>query len=215
MKDKIVLIGGGGHCRVVIDAVRKAGLYEITGIVDSNLPRGEKVLGIEVLGSDGLLQELYNSGTKLAFITVGSTKDCAIRLRLHNMLKKIGFSLPVIVHPNSVIGEGVSADEGTFVAAGVVINTGTKIGKNVIINTSSSIDHDCVIGDFVHITPGVTLSGGVKIGDRAHIGTGANVIQYLNIGKGAFIPAGKTVIKDMGNNEKYSGYSYGKKEIEQ
>jgi UDP-perosamine 4-acetyltransferase len=203
MKDKIVLIGGGGHCKVVIDAIRKVGLYEITGILDLKMPRGERVLGIEVLGGDALLQELYNSGTKLAFITVGSTKDCAIRLKLYNMLKKIGFSLPVIVHPNSVIGEGVSASEGTFVAGGVVINAGTEIGKNAIINTSSSIDHDCEIGDFVHIAPGVILSGGVKVGDSVHIGTGANVVQYLNVGKGAFVPAGVTVIKDVSDNERY------------
>ena len=190
MEDKIVLIGGGGHCRVVIDAIRKAGLYEIAGIVDSNLPRGEKVLGIKVLGSDDLLQEFYNSGTKLAFIAIGSTGDCSVRLKVNKMLESIGFKLPVIIHPNSIIGEGVSIDEGTFVAAGAVINTGTKIGKNAIINTSSSIDHDCAIGDFVHIAPGVTLSGGVRIGIESHICTGASVIQNIKIGKRCLISAG-------------------------
>jgi UDP-perosamine 4-acetyltransferase len=204
MKKKIVLIGGGGHCKVVIDTIRKAKTYEITGIVDSSLKAGSDVAGIKVLGNDDILPQLYDQGIKYAFISVGSIGDCGIRVKLYESLKKTGFELPAIAHPAAVIADDVELGEGTFIAAGVVINPGTKIGKNAIINTSSSIDHDCGIGDFVHIAPGVTLSGGVNIGSRTHIGTGASIVQYKNIGRNQFIKAGNVVSEDLPDRQAVS-----------
>ncbi len=192
----LILIGGGGHCKVVIDAIRKAGLYNIYGIADTD-PSRKEVLGIPVIGDDDSLLKIYNSGVKNAVIAIGSVGDPSLRMKLYEKIKKIGFNLPTIIHTSSIIAEDVKIEEGTFIAAGTVINTGTKIGKNVIINTSSSIDHDCQLGDFVHIAPGVTLSGGVKVGEGTHIGTGANIIQYLNIGKGCIIKAGALVRNNL------------------
>ncbi|NQT95551.1 MAG: acetyltransferase [Candidatus Omnitrophica bacterium] len=202
MADKIILVGGGGHCKVVIDAIQKSGSFEIYGIADSSLPKDETVLGIKVLGDDTILEELLKDGIKYAFISVGSIGNCGVRKKIYENLKDIGFELPVIIHPNAVKASDVETGEGTFVAAGAVINPGTKIGKNVIINTRSSVDHDCAIGDFVHIAPGAILSGGVKVGDEAHIGTGAKVIQSLEIGKRAFICAGITITRNIDDEEK-------------
>lgn len=202
MKRKIVLVGGGGHCKVIIDAIRESGKFSIYGITDPNLPKGECVSGVEVIGTDDFLHGLFKKGIKNAFICVGSVANCEARKRIYAGLKKDKFELPVIVHPNAVVANGVKLGKGTFVAAGAVINPDVTIGDNAIINTSSSIDHDCVIGNFVHIAPGVTLSGGVKIGDETHIGTGASVIQYLNIGKKCIIGAGITVRHDMPDNTK-------------
>ncbi len=204
MKKKIVLIGGGGHCKVVIDAINLTGEFDIYGIVDPALKKTDKVSGVAVLGKDDMLSDIFKEGIKCAFITVGSVGNCEIRKKIYKNLKDIGFNLPVIAHPKSVIASDVisSIGEGTFIAAGAVINPGTKIGKNAIINTRASVDHDCIIGDFVHVAPGATLSGAVKVGDETHIGTGANIIQCITIGKNCVIGAGTTVRKDIGNGKK-------------
>ncbi|MBN1405322.1 MAG: acetyltransferase [Candidatus Omnitrophica bacterium] len=203
MKNKIILIGGGGHCKVVIDAIDLSGKFDIYGIVDPALKKDSKVLGVTVIGKDDILPDIFKK-VKYAFITVGSIGNCEIRKKIYSNLNKIGFKLPVIAHPKSVIAKDVIANigEGTFIAAGAIVNPGIVIGKNAIINTKASVDHDCTIGDFVHIAPGVTLSGVVKVGNETHIGTGANIIQCVAIGKNCIIGAGITVRKDMKNGKK-------------
>jgi len=197
MKKKIVLVGGGGHCKVVMDAIESAGEFNIYGIVDSSLPKGTPVLNTEVLGKDDILPELFREGIVHAFIGVGSIGNCDIRKRIYKNLKDIGFNLPVIIHSKAVVSKYVEYGEGAFVAAGVVINAGTKIGKNAIINTSSSVDHDCEIGDFAHIAPGAILSGGVKVGDNTHIGLGASIVQYLTLEENSFIKAGALITESV------------------
>ena len=201
MKQKIVLIGGGGHAKVIIDAILKKSDFNIYGIVDKNKKKSSSVMNVPIIGSDDDLSKIYQS-VKHAFIAVGSIGDCSLRKNIYRNLKEIGFTLPVIVHPNVVIANEVQIGEGTFIAAGAVINPGTKIGKNVIVNTHSSIDHDCELGDFVHIAPGATLSGTVKIGNETHLGTGANVIQGSNIGEKCMIAAGATIRCNMPNDSK-------------
>ena len=198
-KEKIVLIGGGGHAKVVIDAIKKEGKFDIYGIVDPVLARGTSVMGISVLGSDDELENIFAKKVKYASIGIGSIDNSEARKRIYRNLKSIGFELPAIKHPSASIGEHVLLGEGTFVAAGAVINPSVKIGKNAIVNTRASIDHDCEIGDFVHIAPGATLSGGVRVGDETHIGTGANVVQYRTIGKECMIGAGRTIRHDKGD----------------
>ncbi len=200
--EHIILIGGGGHSKVVIDAIKTSRQFDIYGILDSKSPKGTHVLGVKVIGSDVLLPQLFKKGIRNAFISIGSIGDCRHRKMIYNKLKKIGFSLPVIIHQKAVVAKDVHVEEGAFVAAGAVINPGTKIGRNTIINTSASIDHDCVIGDFVHVAPGVTLSGGVRVGGYTHIGTGANVIQYIKIGKCCMISAGAVVYHNIRDGQK-------------
>ena len=196
-KEKIVLIGGGGHSKVVVDAILRMGEFAIFGIIDNNVPRGSRILGIEVLGPDKILPDIFKKGTKYAFISMASMGNCDTRKRIYANLKKIGFNIPVVIHPKAVIGEGVEFQEGVFVAAGAVVNPCVRIGKNAIINTSSSIDHDCTIGDFAHIAPGVTLCGSVKIGEETHVGTGATVIQNITISGRQLISAGTVVKKNI------------------
>lgn len=203
--EKIILVGGGGHCRVIIDAILLSKNYTIEGIIDKRLDKGCKVAGIEVLGDDDSLQKLYEKGIRKAFISVGSIGDCSARKAIYEKLKAIGFDLPVVIHPNAVVASDVDIEEGTFVAAGAVINTGTEIGKNAIVNTLSSIDHDCKIGNFCHIAPGATLSGEVIVREYTHIGAGATVIQGINIGKDCMVGAGTTVRYDMLTGKKNYG----------
>jgi len=200
-KENVILIGGGGHGKVVIDAIKKGDEFTVHGIVDTIIPKGESVLGVNVLGNYDMLGELRKKGFKNAFISFGSIGDCSARVEAYNKLKGLGFNLPFIVHPSAIIGNGVVFEEGVFVAAGTVINPESKIGKNAIINTSASIDHNCVIGDYVHVAPGVTLSGKVIIGDGTHVGVGATVVQHLTIGKKCMIKANGLVSKNMNDGE--------------
>jgi len=202
-KKRLVLVGGGGHAKVVIDAIREAGFYEICGIVDPALKKGTRVLGVKVLGGDKTLPEIFKNGIRHAFIGVGSIGDFHIREDIYKHIKAIGFKLPVVTHPKSVVAKGVYIGEGTFIAARAVVNTGTWIGRNVIINTSSSVDHDCTIEGFAHIAPGAVLSGGVKVGYGTHIGTGAKVIQNVTIGRECMIGSGEVIRRTVQSNTRY------------
>ncbi|MDD5005756.1 MAG: NeuD/PglB/VioB family sugar acetyltransferase [Candidatus Omnitrophica bacterium] len=198
--EKIVLIGGGGHCNVIIDAIHKSGEFQIGAIFDPKFKYGEEKNNVDMIGSDEKLVSLYKNNLRIAFISVGSIGDCSTRIRIYEYIKKIGFNLATVIHPSSVIASDCKIGEGTFIAAGVKINPGVRIGKNAIINTSSSVDHDCEIGDFVHIAPGAVLCGGVKIGDYSHIGAGAVINQYLKIGKHCLIGSGSVVTHDIQDN---------------
>ncbi|MFQ5771927.1 MAG: acetyltransferase [bacterium] len=193
--DKIVLVGGGGHAKVIISIIKKIKKYEIYGYVDK-IHNGN-ILGVPYIGDDDVLKELIaQQKVTKAVLCVGQISDQFKRYRLYKQLVEMGFAFPTIVSPNASINEAVEIGEGTVVMDGVVINSGAKIGRFAILNTQASIDHDCEIGDFVHIAPGVVLSGGVKVGNYCLIGAGATVIQYKRIGNNCVIGAGAVVLKD-------------------
>lgn len=189
---------------MIIDALLKADIYKILGIVD-NAPKADELLGIKFIGGDQDLEKIFEKGCKHAFIAVGSVGDCRARVKLAKLAKEIGFNLPVIIHPAATIGKEVSLGEGTFVGAGSIVNPGSRIGANVIVNTKASVDHDCRIGDFVHLSPGVTLSGGVEVGDVTHIGTGSSITEYLKIGAETLIGAGSNVVSNIPAKSKAYG----------
>jgi len=198
-KKKIVLIGGGGHCKVVISILKKLDNFEIAGIVD-NYKAKVLISGIKIIGTDDDLKDIYKSGIHNALITVGSTEDNTKRYRLFNMVREIGYKFPVIISPEAIVDESVKIDEGTVIMPGCIINIGSSIGKNCIINTSAIIEHDCKIGNHCHIAPGVHISGVVNIGELSFIGIGATIIQGITIGKNVTIGAGSVVIKDIPDN---------------
>jgi sugar O-acyltransferase (sialic acid O-acetyltransferase NeuD family) len=195
--DKIVLVGGGGHARVLIELIRSMGRYEIIGVLDSKLKIGLSILGISVLGKDNLLSDLYNKGVKNACIGVGSVNKNDKRKRLYEKVRKIGFNVPELVHPQSIVSNESKISEGVQVMAGAIIQTHTILNPNTIINTGAIVEHDCIIGKHVHICPGVVISGGCIIGDAAFIGAGATVIQGVKIGREALIGAGSVVVRDV------------------
>ena len=205
MKKKILLIGAGGHGKVVLDALLSQKEYAIAGIIDVKELVGTKVLSGSVIGTDADLPRFYRSGIKLCFIGVGSIGDPQLRVKLYETAKRAGFSFPNVISPEALVSPHAVLGEGNYVAPGVIINAGARIGNHCIINTGAIVEHDCRIGDFVHLSPGSVLSGVVTVGDYSHIGTGSVVIQNLAIGSKVMVGAGSVVTKDIRNGVKAFG----------
>ncbi|KDR94767.1 UDP-perosamine 4-acetyltransferase [Peptoclostridium litorale DSM 5388] len=204
-RPKIILIGGGGHCKVIISMLKKLNSHEIYGISEKKENLGRKILGITINTTDDDMEDLFNAGVKNAIIAIGSIGNPHARIKLFEKVVDIGFDSPSIISPDSVIAEDVIIKKGTVVMPGAIINAGTVIGNNCIINTGAIIDHDCVINDNVHIAPGVTLSGGVSVGHNSHVGTGANVIQGVCIGNNVLVGAGTLILNDIEDDMKAIG----------
>lgn len=197
--DKIVLIGGGGHSKVIIDIIKSINTYEIFGIVDKN-KACKDVLGIPIVGDDNDLEKIYKSGVEYAFICVAAIENVNLRMKLYHKIKTIGFKLPRLIHSSAIISPYAEIGEGTCVMAGAVINANAKVGSNSIINTGAIVEHDCIIGDNVQISPGVVLAGSVNINDNTFVGIGSRIIQGITIGREVVIGAGAVVIDDIPDN---------------
>ncbi len=194
----LLLIGGGGHCHSVLDSVLKTGTYSEIGIIDKDIKAS--CLDIQVVGRDEDLPELIKMGWTDAFVTVGSVGNTALRRRLCEMIKAVGFSVPAIIDPCAEIANDVQISRGTFVGKNSVINAGSIIGECAIINTGSIIEHDCVIGKYSHISPGAVLCGHVVIGNDCHIGAGSIVRQDIEIGARSLIGMGSVVVDNIPND---------------
>lgn len=196
---KIVLIGSGGHCKVIIDIIKSTNEYEIVGAINKE-PEIGKVLGIPIIAGDDELEELYSNGINNAFICIGALNNINLRNMIYKKLKKIGFESPILIHNNSIVSEFACIGEGTCIMPGAVVNASVEVGKNCIINTGCIIEHDCKIGDNVHISPRACLGGEVIIGENSHIGIGSTIIQGIHIGSNVTIGAGAVVINDINDN---------------
>lgn len=196
----MVLVGGGGHCKVVISQLKKLTKFEIVGIVDNYKPIDSLVSGIKVIGKDVDLKNFYEKGIKYALITVGSVKDNLKRAKLFETAREIGYEFSVVISPGALVDTSCIIKEGTVIMPGSIINVDSSIGKNCIINSGAIIEHGCKIGNHCHIAPGVHLSGEVGIGDLSFIGIGSTVIQGIKIGKNVTIGAGSVVINDILDN---------------
>jgi len=200
MPADVIVLGAGGHARVVIDGLRRAG-FSVVGVCAPELRPGESgPLGVPALGGDEALARLDRSKHLLAN-GVGSIGKPEARRKIFERRISEGWHFATLVHPSAIIGDECGLAEGAQVMAGVVLQCGVRVGRNCIVNTAASIDHDCSIGDHVHIAPGVVLSGDVVIGARSHLGTGAVVIQGIAIGDDVMIGAGATVTRPVAAGE--------------
>lgn len=197
----MVVIGFGGHGRVVCSALRSGG-REVICVTDAAVQQfaGETELSqLEVLDDEKMLERFSPNDVELA-LGVGSVLPCGLngpRRKIVNRFRERGFRFTSFVHPAAWVAPDVRIGEGAQIHAGAVVQPGASIGAFTILNTRSSVDHDCEIGEFCHLAPGVTLSGEVTIGSGAHLGTGCNVIQGLAIGREAFVAAGATVVRNV------------------
>ncbi len=203
-RNKIVVVGGGGHAKVIISILIKLKKFKIIGYTDK--VNTGNILGFNYLGNDDILGDLYNKKKlRNAAIGIGQLQNVHSRRIIVNRLIKIGFEIPPIISPKAIINKNVTIGDGTVIMDGVVINTGTEIQKYCIINTNSSVDHDCKIGDFVHIAPGVTICGGVQIGMNTIVGAGTSIIQNRIICENSIIGAGAVVINNCLKPGTYMG----------
>ena len=202
--EHLVVIGGGGHARVVISILKKLKQYHLLGYTD-NIP-GTDILGIPYLGDDRLLPDLAQEYAPcFAALGIGNTSISSSRLELLEYLKEHGFKIPTLISPTAVINEDVEIGDGTVICDHVVIETGTRIGNACILNTASTIDHDCIIKDGTHIAPGAILCGHVEIGSLSMIGAGSVIIQTKKICDNCLIGAGSIVTKDLLEPTTYCG----------
>lgn len=199
MPADLIILGAGGHARVVIDALQRLET-NVVGICDPTLPAGSPgPLGVLGLGGDEVL-ERYDPGRVQLVNGIGSAGEPSRRIAIFRHLTAKGWRFASVIHPSAVIGGDCRIGSGSHVMAGAILQAGTRIGENVIINTSASVDHDCLISDHVHIAPGATLCGGVTVGMGTHVGSGAVIIQGAAIGENALIGAGTVIKGTIGSN---------------
>jgi sugar O-acyltransferase (sialic acid O-acetyltransferase NeuD family) len=203
-KQKLILIGGGGHCKSCIDVIEQEGRFEIAGILDIPAKIGTEILGYPVIGSDNQLPELSHHYAHF-FITIGQIGLPDARLGLFKLLKELKLELPVIISPLAYVSRHAKISEGTIVMHDAVVNAHATVGKNCIINSKCLIEHDAVIGDHCHVSTGAIINGGVMVGDNCFVGTGAKILQYLKIGSDITIGAGAVVTKNLTEPGTYIG----------
>ena len=188
----IILIGGGGHCKSVIDVIEQEGRFEIVGIVDKPKLLGSNVLGYSVIGSDFDLDSLAKK-YQYALITVGQIKSPSLRIKLFDLAVKAGFTLPNVISPNAYVSRHSSIGNGVVLMHNAIVNARASIGDNCIINSKALIEHDCLISKHCHISTNVTINGGVIVKPGCFIGSGTITKESITIGENSFIKAGSLV----------------------
>jgi UDP-perosamine 4-acetyltransferase len=193
LKERVVILGAGGHAKVIVDVLEGIGELDIAGFTS---PQGtqETLCGYPRLGTDDALDEILRSGVRLAFAAVGENER---RKACIHLLRASGFGLINVISPHAVISARAVLGEGVAVLPGAIINAAAQISDGVIVNTNASVDHDCVIGACAHIAPGAVVAGCVRVGDWVLLGVGSRVIPGISIGEGTTIGAGAVVVRDV------------------
>lgn len=192
-KQAVVVVGAGDHAKVVLEALWAIGTFEVVGLTDPN-PLCLDVLGIPVLGGDQLLPGLFTQGVKAAVVAIGSNR---LRQQIGENLLRMGFALPVVVHPSAFISPSANIADGAVVMAKAIVGTLANIESLAIINTGAIVEHDNHIGVSAHIGPGAALAGRVRVGDRALVGIGSAVRPNIRIGSDSIVGAGSAVVADV------------------
>lgn len=203
MDKPVIIIGAGGHARVLYDCLQLLGV-EVLGALDKCPSPVDRTGSIPIIGDDSAICT-YSSDAVELVNGLGSVGDTSQRVGIYDKFKKLGYSFRTLVHPAATVAKNCELSEGVQVMAGAVINTGTKVSADAIINTGARVDHDCFIGTHTHIAPGCTVSGNVNIGNGVHVGVGATVIQGVVIGDNALVGAGAVVLKDVAAGTKVVG----------
>lgn len=200
MKDRVLVIGGGGHGKVVVEAIAAEGQFDITGVIDEAAQPGVKLLGYTVFGGEAvLLDTVTRYGVFGVVVAVGdNAQRAAVVERVAKQHPQLSF--PTIIHPFSSISSSASIGRGSVLLAGSIINANASVGAFCIVNTAASLDHDSQLGDYAMLNPHCAVAGNVTIEPFALIGMGANVLQKRRIGRNTVIGAGATVVHDIGDN---------------
>ena len=192
---KVILVGSGGHSKVIADIIGLSDNYKLCGYLDQKYDKREVANGLIFDDIDNFKQYIEDY---YFFIAIGDNK---IRKKIYDTLNLPDEKYVTLIHPSVVIGSNVNIGKGTVVMGNAVINASTNIGNQCIINTLASVGHDININDFVHISPNSTLTGGVTVGSYTQIGAGSTIIPCINIGTNCMVGAGSTVISNIEDNK--------------
>lgn len=188
--NNLILLGGGGHCKSVIDVAESAG-YKILGILDPNEKIGSYVLGYPVIGNDDCISGYADKS--LFLVTVGQIKNCDLRKILVQKVMSVGGHLATVIASDAYVSKYAKIGVGTVIMHGAVVNADAKIGENCIINTMANIEHEVAIGDFCHVSTGVMVNGMTKVGSETFIGSGSVLYNGITIKEKTIIRAGSIV----------------------
>ncbi len=206
MKKKLLILGSGGHGRVVADVAEKSNLFQEISFLDNNFlsfnisksANSKKVIG--EISKQNI--EKYSSEFTHAFVGIGDNK---VRIKWLKEILNFNYIIPIIIDPSAEISKYTEIEKGCFINTNVVIQCNTKIKFGAILNTSCTVDHDSIIGEGTHISPGVNIAGNVNIGKYCWIGIGSQIIQKVSIGNNVIVGGGSLVLKDIPDNKKAFG----------
>ena len=199
---KLILVGGGGHCKSVIDVAESAG-FHILGILDVPENVGNNVLDYSIIGTDNQIPDYVNDA--LFIVTVGHIKDAALRIKLHQKIFEAGGTLATIVASTAHISKYAQIGEGSVIMHQAVVNADVIIGKGCIINTFANVEHDATIGEYCHISTGAMINGNCVIGKETFFGSQSVMVNGIEITPGCVIGAGSLVRKNIMQRGIYSG----------
>ena len=204
LKEKIVVIGAGGHAQSCIDVIEAEGKFKIMGLIGTENEVGKEISGYSVIGTDKDLPFLASKIAN-AIIGIGQIESSDIRRRLYLNLKEYGFNLPAIISPKAYISKGAQIGIGTIVMHHAQVNTGAKIGDNCIINSKANIEHNSIIESDCHISTGAIVNGDCLIGHGSFLGSGSVVKQGCTIGENSIIGMLTSVRNNISANSLYKG----------
>lgn len=200
----VIVMGAGGHGRVLIKVLLEQG-FKIIGITEDNQKlHGQYIKNLKVIGNDEVVLE-YQQQDIYLINGLGMIGLDRKRQGLFERFKNLGYSFARVIHPTAIIDEGVKLGEGLQVMAGAIIQVGSSLGNNTIVNTGAIVEHECRIGSHVHLATGATLTGGVRVGDGCLIGAGVTVINGIEIGEHCLVGAGAVVTKNLAPGSKVRG----------
>lgn len=205
-RPKVICLGAGGHARVLIESLRRAGELELIGLLDSDESlHGSGVLGVEVMGGDDLLGTGGVVDAAGFVCGVGGVNSNDARRTAFRRAWKTGLRAMTVIDPSAVVSPSALLEAGVFAAPGAVINAGASIGMNAIVNTRAVVEHDARIGEHAHVAPGAVVLGGAEVGEAALVGAGAVVLPGVRVGREALAGAGAVVAKDVAEGAKVMG----------
>lgn len=198
----LILVGGGGHCKSVIEAAESAG-FCILGVLDMPNDVGKSILSTKVIGTDDDIPTYVDKAEFV--ITVGFIKDPTTRIKLYNRIKDAGGKLATVIASTAYVSRYAKIGDGTVVLHHAFVNAGAIIGSNVILNTATDVEHDAVIGDHCHISTGTMVNGECKVGDRCFIGSQSVLANCITVGDDIIVSAGSFVRKSIFEKGIYTG----------
>ena len=202
MEKNLILVGGGGHCKSVIDVAESSG-WSVLGILDIAENVGKKVLGYTIIGTDNIIPELVQKAFFL--VTVGQIKDVRLRIRLHEKILSNGGELASLVASDASVSKFSDIGKGTVIMHKAVVNADARIGLGCIINTMANIEHDTMIGNYCHISTGAMINGECRIGDRTFIGSGVVISNDISVASDCIVAGASFVRKSINQSGIYAG----------